>query len=425
MKLEEDEEGLTDKDKNTLSRWKELQQHTRPFIHPIRKLVRPGEVPDAAYMQQQDMVIKQQFAEIEKQQKQIVEYEKMIKERNNLVSALKDKHKAIVLECQVSGVKLSKELLGDCTPNAISSSCQVLPTSSQPSVVPSRSTILLPPSTRLPSLPPPPTPPPPLLTSSSLPPASPANVFSPPTIVPAYPNISPTNRTPPPNTHILQRGPHHPAVSMVPFSSSCTMNSVHNSTGSMYPQINPRHMVGVGLPPNHSQFIALNRSQMLMAGSSHAGHAQNQMEVGGRLSHSRQQPYAAGKNLQTSPAMLIDDLSFSPLTSSELKELEEPPGIGPTPPLLTFNDDLDSILNLSMPSGSGAGYGVGVKEEELSRGALQIDLRYIFWYCCYHKPTELALYLYIYTRVSMAKKVHQVWQLLFKIMLILWTIEMY
>ena len=92
--------------------------------------------------------------------------------------------------------------------------------------------------------------------------------------------------------------------------------------------------------------------------------------------HNRQ-PFIGGggpKSVQGSPAMLIDDLTFSPLTSGELKELEQPPGY-PAPSLVSFNDDLDSIL-LSMPSGSGAGYGVGVKEEELSHGSsLQIDLR--------------------------------------------------
>lgn len=364
---------MTDKDKNTLSRWKEIQQHTRPFIHPIRKLVRPGEVPDMAYVQQQETIIKQQFNEMEKQQKHISEYERTIKEQRSLIASLREKHKAMVSECQASGVKLAKNLLEDCIPKVMNSSHQAPPTLSLHSVNP-----ILPSKTQLP-LPAPPSLPPPL-TSCSLTSASPANVFSLPMVQQAYPNISPTNRTPPPppppSTHIPPHARlpsrHPPAVSLVPHSSSCTIDTLHNSNNSTYPRLTPRHP---GILPNHNQFIALNQSQMLVTGS-HSRHAQNQLEAS-PMSHvtARQQPFIGGKNMQSSPAMLIDDLTFSPLTSGELKELEHPSGY-PAPPLIAFNDDLDTILNLSMPSGSGAGYGVGVKEEELSRG-LQIDLRYL------------------------------------------------
>lgn len=377
LKLEEEEEGLTDKDKITLSRWKDIQQHTRPFIHPIRKLVKPGELSDAAYVQQQDMVITQQFAEIEKQQKQILEYERMIKEQNTVISSLRDRHKAIVSECQASGLKLASELLEDHTLNL--SACQApLPPSSHPSAVISRSNPILPQHSHRHPPPPPPPPLPPSSTTSHTP-GSPANVFSPPLVQQKYLNSSPTNRTPPPvvpsgPSHICPPPPPHPSVSLVPLSSSCTIDSVHSSNSSTY---HPRHMVGLPPPPpahRHNQFVTLNQSHMVMVG----GHAQNQMEVGpirpGASSSSRHQPFAAGKT----PPMLIDDLSFSPLTSSELKDLEQPPFLGnsyPPPSLVTFNDDLDSILNITMPSGSGAGYGVGVKEEELPRGSLQIDLK--------------------------------------------------
>lgn len=355
LAIDEDQEGLTDKDKNMLSRWKELQQTTRPFIHPIRKLVRPGEVPDAAYVEQQEQLIRLQFAEIDKQQKQILEFEKMIKEQNHLISALRDKHKALVLECQASGVKLASDLLDNYNP-INGNSCALLPPStSQSSCVSSHS--LLPPPARLP--PHPPTP------------ASPANVFSPPVLQPAYSNISPTNVTPPPNITPspsrlpppLVRPPH-------PMDPLPGIDPAHKTTGSTYPQLNPPHMVR-GPPPNR---YALNQSQMLVTGG-HTGHAQNQMEVGpmAQVPISRRQPF---KGSQMNPPMLIEDLSFSPLTSSELKELEPPPGVYPSHPLVTFNEDLDSILNLSMLSGSGAGYGVGVKEEELPQGSLQIDLRY-------------------------------------------------
>lgn len=335
LKLEDDQEGLTDKDKNTLFRWKGLQQTTRPFIHPIRKLVRPGEVPDAVYVEQQEQLIRLQFTEIEKQQKQILGFEKLIKEQNHLISSLKDKHKALVLECQAAGVKLTSDLLAPIN----GSSCTPLPPStSQSSLISSHPIVRLPP-------PHPPTP------------ASPANIFSPPILQPAYSNISPTNLTPPPG----------PAPARIPpplIRPHHLMDSTpHKTVGSAYPPLNPPHMVRV---PNR---FPLNQSQMLMTGS-HSGHAQNQ----GPMSQARQQPYSKG--VHTSPPMLIDDLTFSPLTSSELKELEPPPGVYPSHSLVTFSEDLDSILNLSMLSGSGAGYGVGVKEEELPQVSLQIDLRY-------------------------------------------------
>ena len=398
VKLEEDDEGISDKDRNTLSRWKDMQQHTKPFIHPIRKLVRPGDMTDAAYVQQQDTVIKQQFVEIDKQQKQILEYEQIIKEQRGLISALREKHKAILAECRVAGMKLSNSLVEESVAKHSGiPSCQVTPPpTSQPPSITSHSKPILPipaVQTHLPH-------PPPIPTSSSLPPASPANVFSPPMVQAAYPNISPTNRTPPPvappTSHTMLRAPPppppplHPPVSIIPLSSSCSMEPIHSTISSTYqhPPHGPRgHMVG--LPPNHTQFHQSHTAAMMMSGSGHAGHAQNHMDtavaraavsLGQQQQHS--QPFVSrgpGKNIQ-SPPMLIDDLTFSPLTSGELKELEQPPGMGgpmgstyaPPPPLVSFNEDLDSILNLS-----GAGYGVGIKEEDLPQSSLQIDLRYI------------------------------------------------
>ncbi len=386
----EDDEGLTDKDKNTLSRWKEIQQHTKPFIHPIRKLVRPGDVTDAAYVQQQDALIKQQFNEMEKQQKQILEYEQIIKEQGSLISSLREKHKAILAECRAGRVKLSNSLVEENTPRHASSSCQApLPPTSQPPAITSHSKpILLPPQTHLAPL----RPPPPLPTSSSLPPASPANIFSPPLVQPAYHSSSPTNRTPPPvappTTHTMLRPPPplHPSVSIIALSSSCNADSILNTISSNYQQLPPAPRVSrghmVGLPPNHTQFHQSSHA-MMMSSSGHTGHAQNHMD---RLVSLGQHPLLpfigggpGGKNIP-SPALLIDDLTFSPLTSGELKELEQQPGMGPMgstyapPPLI---EDLDSILNLTVPSGSGAGYGVGVKEEDLSHSSLQIDLRYV------------------------------------------------
>ena len=370
FKLED--EGLTDKDRYTLSRWKHIQQTTRPFIHPIRKLVKPGELPDVAFLQQQDLTIKQQSSEIEKLQKQISECEKMMKDQNHLISKLTEKHKAIILECKKAGLKLPQDLLDESTPKLIGNSCQGALPSTHPQVSLQSNPALVQQTLMPRPLPPPP-------STSTLTPVSPANVFSPPMITSAYPNTSPTNRTPPPapplRIHPSSLHTHRPPVSIVPLSSSCT--TINNSNASTYPQLNPRQMAG--MLPHHNQFNP--PSQMVMVGG-HTGHAQNQIEIGevSQVMSSRQQLFGLGKTMLNPPGgMLIDDISFSPLTSSELKELEHPPSIGnsyPAPPI-SFADDLDSILNITMPSGSGAGYGVGVKEEELPRGTPQIDLRYV------------------------------------------------
>ncbi len=369
---------MTDNDKTALCRWVDIQQQTRPFIHPIRKLVKPG-VSDPMYMQQQETIIKEQHIEIEKLQQQVMEYEKITKEKNALISTLTDKHKAIVLECQAAGMHLPQNLLDNLTPKMVSMA------SSLPSLVPIHPNSL---PAQHPRLPPPPLPSTATMHTSKLTPASPANIFSPPP--PVYPNISPTNRTPPPITaqvpsraHLPPVHPiHRSPVSIVPLSSSC--NKPHNSSASTY-HLNPRVMMGLPPPPppppppQQNRYTALSQSQLVMVGG-HTGHVQNPMEISQVpcILSSSHQPYRTARK-NDSGLILMDDLSFSPLTSSELKELDQPPSMGGTlyqaPPLISFSDDLDTILNITMPSGSGAGYGVGVKEEELPRGPPQIDLR--------------------------------------------------
>ena len=132
------------------------------------------------------------------------------------------------------------------------------------------------------------------------------------------------------------------------------------------------------MPPQHHQFLSLGASQIgpprMMLGD-HPRHMQSQVD------HLPTRPltFSPEKNIRpgTGP-MLLDDLSFSPLTSGELNDLDNPSGMGGiflSPSLMPLTDDLDSILNITVPSGSGAGYGVGVKEEELSRESLVLDLK--------------------------------------------------
>ena len=91
------------------------------------------------------------------------------------------------------------------------------------------------------------------------------------------------------------------------------------------------------------------------------------------------QPFGNSDQLRTDP--MIRDLTFSPLTSSEFKELERQSlSTYSTNPMAAFDpfpDDLDNIVNIAggLPTGSGAGYGVGVLEED--NKPPQLDLRLV------------------------------------------------
>lgn len=94
------------------------------------------------------------------------------------------------------------------------------------------------------------------------------------------------------------------------------------------------------------------------------------------------QPFRSGDHLRTDQSPLIRDLTFSPLTSSEFKELERQNlasySTNPMAAFDAFPDDLENIVNIAggLPTGSGAGYGVGVLEED--NKPPQLDLRLNF-----------------------------------------------
>ena len=93
------------------------------------------------------------------------------------------------------------------------------------------------------------------------------------------------------------------------------------------------------------------------------------------------QLFGNSDQLRTDPSPMIRDLTFSPLTSSEFKELERQSlSTYSTNPMVAFDlfpDELDNIVNIAggLPTGSGAGYGVGVLEED--NKPPQLDLRLV------------------------------------------------
>lgn len=87
----------------------------------------------------------------------------------------------------------------------------------------------------------------------------------------------------------------------------------------------------------------------------------------------------------------MEGLTFSPLTSSEFREIDhkdQPPGYSALL-MRSYDEELNSILDIAgLPTGSGAGYGVGVADDELPA----LDLRYA--YMCIYKVTS-----WLYVRV--------------------------
>ena len=400
-KLEENEEdGLTGKDKQTLMKWKQYQQETPPFGHPIRmKPSGEGSIVGMSVhelqqmVQQQETVIKQQAVESEKLQRELQDMQTAM---NWQMSSQKDRHAAIVLKCQVAGVSLPPELLNDpgvninsfSTPSSMAMLSRQAASSSEHIISQSKSALLPQhPHTQL-------------STSSSISssfPQSIATSLTPPPPPPfssgmgcllSYSNSTPSNHkrpltsgvplhAPPPQSSLH---PHRPLVSIVPLSSTC--NSLESVRGTQRLDMLP----GVGGRVISGQLLPQLQQQQFMSPAS--SHGPSRMMLGdlpqyslSQVDHlsSGSQAYPLEKKMQplTSP-ILLDNLSFSPLTSSELDQLHNPSGLGGIfmgPSLMPLTENLDSILNITMPLGSGAGYGVGVEEEELSQDPLMLDLK--------------------------------------------------
>lgn len=100
---DESESGLSDQDKSVLDRWKRIQQTTRPFIHPIRKMVKSqGNGAEGMSL----VYIQQQAEQIEQQHKQIEEQQKVIEEQQEQIRVLQEQKKLLICECQAAGIKI-------------------------------------------------------------------------------------------------------------------------------------------------------------------------------------------------------------------------------------------------------------------------------------------------------------------------------
>ena len=379
---EEDDNPLTSSDKNLLERWKRIQQMTVP---PIRKVVRP-DGSESVYLQQQEIILKQQAEKIERQQKRIEDQQRVIHEQQEQIRVLQERHKHFIQECQAAGIKIphqeslsannvSRNRTNTVPINATQHhvGTHAPPPSLQPRL-PQQSQAVV-------SLPPP------------LPPIMPhhSQVLS-PLMSQVFPNVSPTNRTPPPpptsQPHIPQPpthltptpAPHMHLSSSSPSSISISISGSQNvSLASNMQQQVTAHTPGMYNLHQQSQMQMISGASRLHAHNPGPSHLDM---ISGTHHISSGPPYITNEGVRTSSGSMISDLTFSPLTSSELKELECPPNLVGSylaPSYDPIPDDLESILNITgLPTGSGAGYGVGVMEEEVSKMPPQLDLRLVY-----------------------------------------------
>ena len=358
-KLEqEDGESLSEKDKNTLDRWKKIQQTTQPFIHPVT-------------LHHHEQIIRQQGEEIERQQQTVSQQQKIIQEQQDQIRVLKDYQQLLIRECQSAGLKI-------------------------PQIVSTKD-----PGTTVHLIPAPPPPPPPSHGGATMmqhptqvvaqlrssqgpslpPPVSPAQVLSPPLMPqppPIYSSISPSltvtaslpshPHPPPPHQH----PPPHP-----PPMHTVSVNSKTFAAARPPPQMSSSqfiHSHGGGGPP----VPVLHQS---------GGGGGNPLDMAGHLHMTSRPPYVVNEvGGRTTSSPMMSNFTFSPLTSSEFKDIQAAandrhslPVYSPNPVASyqpPFPDDFDSILSITgLPTGSGAGYGVGVMDDELLTGPPQLDLR--------------------------------------------------
>lgn len=375
---------ISDQDMGSLDHWKNLQKSTIPFMHPVRKLVRPNQEngSEIAFNEQNLR------EEIELLKLHLASQQQLIQQQKERIKVLQEQKAVMIRECQNSGVKLPQTVLTEIsmqTPfntsaipniqNPPFAQTKVIPSSSQPLCFPRPSV-----SPGLPS-------------HAPVIPQHPQSIssnqaFSLPMPRQMMPNISPTSRTPPHQAHL---NPPHPAAPtkhlvqypIIPISSSCNVNPQQNTNISTI----PAYPVPVVRPLPPRQFVPQQRQIRLPPELVHVGTSQPPL-----LNPQRQ---IMPRPITTSTTLLTPDLTFSPLNSSDFIKLDNPDLNSNYDP---FPDDLDNILDIAgLPTGSGAGYGVGVVEdEEFRRSPLHIDLRYVCVWC-----VHFFAYLCVYVSVCL------------------------
>ena len=322
--------AMNEKDKEALDRWKKFQKASH-----VGRNGNEEDVDRVVMIQQQQLMRRQ----IEEQVLVIANQQKIIHEQHEYIMTLKEQRQVLIRECQQAGLSIP-DLSSTCPP----------PSVSNPPVATASQTFPLPPSymtyssqTAAPLLHPPPTHPP-----SQPQPSSPPHTLLSPAM---------TKPHPPSYASITSLPPHPPPP---PSLTHLSHHRHHSVSGMLSQQHQPLHGVGA-LGSQHYSHAGLPPPTLITSSS-----ATDQVPPHQSVSYTTPLGTHRGSSL-------VEGLTFSPLTSSEFREIDhkdQPPGYSALL-MRSYDEELNSILDIAVPTGRGAGYGVGVADDELPA----LDLR--------------------------------------------------
>ena len=304
--------SMNEKDKEALKCWKEFKKASHMGRNGSEEDV------DKMMMIQQQQLMRRQ---IEEQALVIANQQKIIQEQLQYIGVLKEQKQVFLRECQLAGLSTS-DIPSLQTPSKITSQHFSLPPllhMTYPQLT-THPLLQLPPSS-------------PSLTVSCAP------MSNPPPRPPSYRS--------------------HPPPPLLPHSHQSHLPHIRLTPGVL-----PRGPPPPPCPPAPCNFPGLPST------SQPPPHTQ--------LTTSAAQPsplHPLPPIYDSQNPSLPDSLTFSPLTSSEFREIDhkdQPPGYSALL-MRSYDEELNSILDIAgLPTGRGAGYGVGVADDELPA----LDLRY-------------------------------------------------
>lgn len=321
---------MNDKDKEALDRWKKFQKASQIGRNGCEE-----DMEKVMLIQQQQLMRRQ----IEEQSLVIANQQKIIHEQHEYIMTLKEQRQALIRECQQAGLNIP-DIAAHRTPSNLPKQQlqqQSVTTSQHFPLPPTHASCM-----HYPSQTPPPPPTHPL---SQPPPSSPAQA------------LSPAVSKPPPPSY-----PSHPPLPPLPHLH-------HHSVTGLLSQP-PLPLCGPVHSSQHYAHCGLSSQPPLTQLTSSAA------QISPLIPH-HQTVFATPDALRN--ASIVEGLTFSPLTSSEFREIDhkdQPPGYS-TLVMRSYDEELNNILDIAgLPTGSGAGYGVGVADDELPA----LDLRYASTY---------------------------------------------
>ena len=304
--------SMNERDKEALECWKKFQKASHMTKNGVEE-----DVDKMMMFQHQQLMGRQ----IEEQNLVIANQQKIIQEQLQYIGVLREQKQALLRECQQAGLNISD------IPSLQTPSKPSLPASQHFSLPPSHMTYPTPSQLAPPA-------------HSQPQPSSPSQTATMGKPLPSYPHPS----FPLPPSSQQQQTPHHRLTPAV--------------LAQQQPPPLPTHCVG---PPPCS-YPGLSSNQLTATSTAQPPSLPPHLSL-----------YMTPDSCSRLPS-LPENLTFSPLTSSEFREIEhkdQPPGY--TALLMrSYDEELNSILDIAgLPTGRGSGYGVGVADDELPA----LDLR--------------------------------------------------